>query len=96
MKIYDTVNKTQLEGGTDDLLRFMQEGRQVDLILHGPKTDGDGYLTWDIEHWSAVDAKRYIRTYTLKGRVLRDSTTHNIYDIKTDFKPEEAKEIQLS
>lgn len=96
MKIYDSVNKVQLEGTTDTLLQYMQDGRQVDLILSGPKTDEDGYLTWDIEHWSAVDAKRYIRTYTLKGRVLRDSTSHNVYDIKTEFKPEEAKEVQLS
>ncbi len=96
MQVYDTVKKMQLEANVEDLLRFMQEGRQVDLVLYEPKTDSDGYLTWDIEHWSAVDAKRYIRTYTLKGRVLRDSTTHNIYDIKTDFKPEEAKEVQLS
>ena len=32
----------------------------------------------------------------LEGRQLRDSTTHNIYDVRTDFLPEEAKEIRLS
>ena len=29
------------------------------------------------------------------GRVLRDSTAHNIYDLDNDFAPEKAKEIKI-
>ena len=97
MKAYDTIKKVELEVDVQELLRLMrEENRQVDLILFGKKTDSDGYLTWDEDHWSSVDDRRYIRYYTLEGRQLRDSTTHNIYDVRTDFLPEEAKEIRLS
>ena len=60
------------------------------------KTDEDGYLTWDAEHWSVVTAKKFMRTYSLGDRQLRDFTSHNIYDLRNDFKPEEAKEIQIN
>ena len=97
MKVYDTVKNVELEVSTNDLLDLMRnENRQVDLILKEKVTDADGYLTWDVEHWCSVDGKRFIRTYALEGRELRDSTTHNIYDIRTDFKPEEAAKVQLS
>ena len=66
------------------------------LILAEKKTDEDGYLTWDTEYWTTVDSKRFIRTYSLNGRVLRDSTTHNIYDLQNDFKPEKAAQIRIS
>lgn len=96
MKAFDTVNKTDLEVTTNDLIELMKNNRQVDLVLHAPKTDDDGYLTWDTEYWSTVDSKRFIRTYSLKGRTLRDSTSHNIYDLANDFHPENAKEIRIS
>lgn len=97
MKVYDTVNKVELEATEAELIKLMAPGgRQVDLVLEGKKTDEDGYLTWDIEHWSSIDGKRFIRCYSLEGRVLGESTGHNIYDLKNDFKPEEAKEVRLS
>ena len=97
MKAYDIVKKVELDVTTDDLIKLIKEGnRQVDLILPAPVTDEDGYLTWDVEHWTTVDNKRFIRTYELEGRTLNDSTTHNIYDLRNDFKPEEAKSIQIS
>lgn len=97
MKAFDIVNKVELEVDIPELLRLMkEENRQVDLILNEKKTDADGYLTWDLEHWCSVDGKRFIRTYALEGRELRDSTTHNIYDIRTDFLPENAAKIQIS
>ena len=97
MKAYDTVKKVELEVSEQDLLNLMKnENRQVDLVLKEKVTDADGYLTWDVEHWCSVDGKRFIRTYALEGRELRDSTTHNIYDIRTDFKPENAAKIQIS
>ena len=97
MKAYDTVKNVELEVSENDLLDLMKnQNRQVDLILKEKVTDADGYLTWDVEHWCSVDGKRFIRTYALEGRELRDSTTHNIYDIRTDFKPEEAAKIQIS
>ena len=96
LKVYDTVNKVELEATEKELVDIMVNGRQVDLILNEKKTDADGYLTWDVEHWSSIDNKRFIRCYSLEGRVLSESTGHNIYDLANDFKPEEAKEVQLS
>lgn len=96
MKVYDSVKKEELQATTEELIAIMQNGRQVDLCLSEKKSDEDGYLTWDVEHWSSIDEKRFIRCYSLAGRVLGESTGHNIYDLKNDFKPEEAKEVQLS
>ncbi|MDR1017153.1 MAG: hypothetical protein LBM02_00380 [Lachnospiraceae bacterium] len=97
MKIYDTVKKEELEiGGTKDLIQLMIDGRQVDLILKEKKSDADGYLTWDEEHWSSITNKKFIRTYTLAGKNLSESTGHNIYDLENEFKPDEAAKIQLS
>lgn len=96
MKAYDTIKKEELEVTTAGLIELMQNNRQVDLVLQGPKTDEDGYLTWDTEYWSTVDNKRFIRTYSLNGRTLRDSTAHNIYDLENEFHPEEAKEVRIS
>ncbi|BDF33532.1 hypothetical protein CE91St62_15970 [Lachnospiraceae bacterium] len=97
MKIYDSVKKEEVEiEGTKGLINIMKDGRQVDLYLKEKKTDEDGYLTWDVEHWSSVDGKRFIRCYSLEGRVLNESTGHNIYDLENDFKPEEAEKIELS
>lgn len=97
MKIYDKVNDTDVEiGSWDDLMNIMIEGRQVDLIFDHEKQDADGYLTWDTEHWSAIDARRFIRTYALKGRELGESTGHNIYDLNNEFHPEDASKVQLS
>ena len=97
MKIYDSVKKEEVEiEGTKGLINILKDGRQVDLYLKERKTDEDGYLTWDVEHWSSVDGKRFIRCYSLEGRVLSESTGHNIYDLENDFKPEEAEKIELS
>ena len=97
MKVYDSVNKTEVEvDGTQGLVDIMVSGRQVDVYLKGEKSDADGYLTWDVEHWSSVSDTRFIRCYSLEGRVLGDSTGHNIYDLENDFKPEEAAKIELS
>lgn len=97
MKVYDSVKKEELEvADAKGLVKIMQEGRQVDLYLKEKKSDDMGYLTWDVEHWSSVDNKRFIRCYSLEGRVLSDSTGHNIYDLENDFKPEDAAKIELS
>ncbi len=97
MKIYDTVKDEEIEiGSYDELMQIMIDGRQVDFIFDEPRSDADGYLTWDVEHWSSIDERRFIRTYALKGRELGESTGHNIYDLKNEFKPEEAAKIQLS
>ena len=75
---------------------LMELNFNYDLILYDKKTDEDGYLTWDAEHWTVVSAKKFMRTYSLGDRQLRDFTSHNIYDLRNDFKPEEAKEIQIN
>ena len=54
MKVYDTVNKTELELDEKGLIDIMVAGRQVDLILNEKKSDADGYMSWDIEHLSLI------------------------------------------
>ncbi|EHI54967.1 hypothetical protein HMPREF9333_01814 [Johnsonella ignava ATCC 51276] len=97
MKVYDTVNKCDVEvADVEEFISLMNSGRQVDVYLKKKKTDRDGYLTWDIEHWSSIEKDRFIRCYSLEGRVLRDSTGHNIYDLKSEFKPEDSLKVELS
>ena len=82
MKVFDTVNNVELEADTKKLVE--------------KKSDEDGYMSWDVEHWSAIDKKRFIRCYSLEGRVLSESTGHNIYDLYNEFKPEDALKVELS
>lgn len=96
MKAYDLIKKQELEVTVDSLIDLMRNNRQVDLILPEKITDSDGYLTWDAEHWTTIDSNKFMRCYSLGDRQLRDFTYHNIYDLKNDFKPEDAKEIQIN
>lgn len=97
MKVYDKVNKIEIDIETsDDLVDLMRKGRQVDLYLEEEKTDVDGYITWDVEHWSSIDKNRFIRTYTHKGKYLKESTGHNIYDLYASFFPFKAVKVELS
>ena len=96
MIVKDVVNNVEVELDRDGLIQKMKEGRQVDLILKEKKTDDVGYLTWDMEQWSTVDGKRFIRTYQLEGRVLSEYTSHNIHDLRAYFVPDEAESVQLS
>ena len=96
MKVKDIVNNVELDLDRDELISRMKEGRQVDLILNEKKSDDIGYLTWDMEQWSTVDGKRFIRTYQLDGRVLSEYTSHNIHDLKAYFFPDDAAAVQLS
>ncbi len=97
MKVYDAVNKVEVDiDGVKGLIEKMKEGRQVDLYLKEKKTDDVGYLTWDLERWSTIDGKKFIRYYTLEGRVLSEYTAHNIYDLENEFKPADAEKVELS
>ena len=87
MKAYDMIHKQEVEVDRKGL---------IDLKFAQKKTDGDGYLTWDAENWTTVDGKKFIRCYSLEGRVLRDSTTHNIYDLDNDFFPEQAEKVEIN
>lgn len=96
MQVKDIVKNETSELTREDLIQKMKEGRQVDLILKEKKTDDIGYLTWDMEQWSTVDGKRFIRTYQLEGRVLSEYTSHNIHDLNAYFFPDDAAAVQLS
>ena len=96
MKAYDIVKKIEIEVTYDSLIQLMKDGRQVDFVLPEPVTDADGYLTWDVEFWSAIDNRKFVRTYALNGKTLRDFSHYNIYDMVTDFNPNKAKEIRIS
>lgn len=96
MQVKDIVKNVTADLTREDLIQKMKEGRQVDLILKEKKTDDIGYLTWDMEQWSTVDGKRFIRTYQLEGRVLSEYTSHNIHDLNAYFFPDDAAAVQLS
>lgn len=96
MKVYDAINKTELDKTTAELVDLMvSANRQVDLVFADKRTDEDGYLTWDRENWVSVDGKRFVRSYFLDGRALSDYSGYNKYDLKGYFRPEEAKEVIL-
>ena len=96
MKVYDAINKTELDKTTAELIDLMvSANRQVDLVFADKRTDEDGYLSWDRENWVSVDGKRFVRSYFLDGRALSDYSGYNKYDLKGYFRPEEAKEIIL-
>ena len=96
MKAYDMIKKQEVDVDRKGLIDLMLNNRQIDLKFAEKRTDDDGYLTWDAENWTTVDGKRFIRCYSLEGRVLGESTGHNIYDLYNEFKPEEAVKVELS
>ena len=97
MKAFDCVNKQEVEVTKEGLIDFMKKDRQIDMKFAEKRTDDMGYLTWDDENWTCVDGQnKFMRCYSLEGRVLRDSTSHNIYDMENDFFPEQAMEIQIN
>ena len=97
MKVIDTVNKTELDLTTEQLIDLVaNHNRQVDLVFNEKRTDEDGYLSWDQENWTCVDGKRFICSYALQGRVLSDYSGYNKYDMKDHFLPETAKEVILN
>ena len=80
MKAYDMIHKQEVEVDRKGLIDLMLNNRQIDLKFAQKKTDG----------------KKFIRCYSLEGRVLRDSTTHNIYDLDNDFFPEQAEKVEIN
>ena len=87
LKVYDTVNKTTVE---------LDEQELIDVFLKSEKTDPDGYMTWNVEHWNSVSDKKFVRYYSLNERLLGEYTGHNIYDLRNEFKPYEAVKVELS
>ena len=53
-------------------------------------------MTWNEEHWTSVSDKKFVRYYSINGRLLGEYTGHNIYDLKNEFKPYEAVKVELS
>lgn len=96
MKAYDVQEKKEVEVTADDLIHYIDQNRQVDLVFDKPRSDEDGYLTWDRENWLLVKEGKYQRNYFLGDRALRDYTHHNIYDLKNSFFPEEAVKIEIN
>lgn len=96
MKAYDLIKKTELEVTTKDLIELMKSNRQVELTFKEKQTDDVGYLTWDKEYWTIVTENRFMRCYSLEGRQLMESTTHNIYDLENDFHPEAAQKVEIN
>lgn len=97
MKAYDNINKKELEVTAADLIDLMKHDRQIDMTFSEKKTDDVGYLTWDAENWTCVDGQnKFMRCYSLEGRVLRDFTSHNSYDLANSFLPELAVGIVVN
>ena len=96
MKVIDTVNKTELDLTTEQLIGLVaNHNRQVDLVFAEKRTDEDGYLSWDQENWTCVDGKRFIRSYFFQGRALSDYSGYYKYDMAGYCLPEEATEVRL-
>ena len=89
LKVYDTVNKTTVELDEQGLIDTLIAGRQVDVFLKAE-------MTWNEEHWTSVSDKKFVRYYSINGRLLGEYTGHNIYDLKNEFKPYEAVKVELS
>ena len=53
MKVFDTVNKQELEEDRKGLIELMKNGRQVDFKLAAPVTDADGV------EWYVVECERH-------------------------------------
>ena len=52
MKVIDTVNKTELDLTTEQLVDMVaNQNRQVDLVWSEKKSDEDGHV-WDKENWT--------------------------------------------
>ena len=97
MKVIDRIQKCERDLTTAELIDMVaKENRQVDLTFDAKQTDEDGYLSWDAENWTSVDGKRFIRSYSLGGRVLSEFSTYNKYHMKGYFLPEAAKEVYLN
>lgn len=96
MKAYDVQAKQEIEVTEADLVKFLDNNRQVDLVFSETKSDEDGYMKWDRENWLLVKEGKYQRNYFLGDRALRDFTHHNIYDLKNSFTPEEAVKIEIN
>ena len=96
MKAYDLINKVEIEVTINDLITLMRNNRQVEFTLKEKETDDVGYLTWDKEYWTLVNDIRFMRTYSLGGKMLMESTAHNIYDLQNDFKPEKSVKIEIN
>lgn len=96
MKAFDLIKKHDLEVTINDLITLMRNNRQVEFTLKEKETDDVGYLTWDKEYWTLVNENRFMRTYSLEGKSLMESTAHNIYDLQNDFKPEKALKIEIN
>ncbi|MEG0779294.1 MAG: hypothetical protein RR092_00725, partial [Oscillospiraceae bacterium] len=96
MKVKDMHKHEDVDLTAEEIIDLVaNHNRQVDLIFAAKKTDEDGYLSWDRENWTSVDGKRFIRSYTLEGRVLSEFSGYNKYDLKGFFLPESAQEVQL-
>ena len=92
---HDTVKNVDLEVTRDSLIQLMKDGRQVDFVLFETASDDMG-CSWDTEYWSLLSANKFIRTYSLGGKVLGEYTHFNIYDMATEFNLARAKEIRIS
>ena len=93
---HDTVNNVDIEVDKEALIQLMRDGRQVDFVLDGVRQDADGYVSWDVEFWSHLNDDKFIRTYALEGRTLREFTHFNIYDMANEFLIDRANEIRIS
>ena len=97
MKVIDNIEKVEKDLTAEQLVDLVaNHNRQVDLVFAEKKTDDVGYITWDAENWTSVDGKRFIRSYSLDGRILSEFSGYNKYDLQGCFLPETAKEVKLN
>lgn len=97
MKVYDRIEKVEKDLTTAELIDMMVvKNRQVDLTHNEILQDEDGMMSYNAENWTTVDGKRFIRSYSMDGRVLSEYSTYNKYDMKGYFAPEKAATVTLN
>ena len=96
MKAFDCVNKQEVEVTKEGLIDFMKRTARLDM-----KFAGEENTIWDIGPWvprtghAWTDRTSSCVVIRWRAVCLRDSTSHNIYDMEMTF-PEQAMEIQIN
>ena len=97
MQVYDKIKNFTYDEEKYRLIDLVQyHNRQVNLYFDEVKTDEHGFIHWDMETWCCVDGRRFIRTYGIEGRIRKEFSGYNVYDLESYFLPETASKVELA
>ncbi len=97
MRVYDKLLKWECDYDKYYLIDLVQyHNKQINLYFDEVKTDEHGFIHWDMENWCCVDGHRFIRTYGIEGRIRKEFSGYNVYDMDKYFLPEKATLVELA